>query len=336
MKESRPVPIVLLAGALGAGKTTLLRRLLADPGGRRLAVVVNDFGPLAIDAALVADVAGDTIALANGCLCCSARDDLAAAALALARAVPPPDAIVVETSGVADANAVLRAFTTGVLGRRFVLESACCVVDAASFPALTWSESERVIDQAAAADLVLLNKADLVGADALASIERDLTGALPGMRVVRSVHCDLPGALLAMPRVEPGDATRRRRRRAHSSGIDTVETHDARWTAGAWHARRPIDAHAFAAAVDALPQAVVRAKALLAIAVDADRRDATTMICWQRVGRRSTLERLERAPGRETPGLVALWRTGTLDRPELDARFASCGLEPVARADRAR
>ena len=78
MKESRPVPIVLLAGALGAGKTTLLRRLLADPRGRRLAVVVNDFGPLAIDAALVADVAGDTIALANGCLCCSARDDLAA------------------------------------------------------------------------------------------------------------------------------------------------------------------------------------------------------------------------------------------------------------------
>lgn len=336
MNESRPMPVVLLAGALGAGKTTLLRRLLADPGGRRLAVVVNDFGPLAIDAALVADVAGDMIALANGCLCCSARDDLAAAALALARAAPLPDAIVVETSGVADANAVLRAFTTGVLASRFLLEMSCCVVDAASFPALAWSESERVIDQAAAADLVLLNKTDLVDGDVLASIEHDLAGALPGMRIVRTVHCDLPDALLALPRVESHSTVRRPRRRVRALGNGAVEVHDARWTAGAWHAREPVDVDAFTAAVGALPNAVVRAKALLAIAGDADRLGATTMICWQQVGSRATFECFDRPPRLETPGLVALWRTGTVDRPELDARFAECGLEPITQARRAR
>ena len=86
------VPVIILGGFLGSGKTTLLRRLLQDPGGRQIAVIVNDFGELNVDAALVAEVSDDVVALTNGCLCCSARGDLGIAAKRLMAPNAPPRA----------------------------------------------------------------------------------------------------------------------------------------------------------------------------------------------------------------------------------------------------
>src|SRR5262249_15452168 len=104
-----PIPVTIVSGFLGAGKTTLVQRLLAD-ARERLAVLVNDFAALDVDAALIESAAPDRIALTNGCICCTLRTDLAAAVLELASASPTPERIVVEASGVAEPYGVMEAF----------------------------------------------------------------------------------------------------------------------------------------------------------------------------------------------------------------------------------
>ena len=102
------IPIALITGYLGAGKTTLINRLLAGEHGIRLAVLVNDFGAVNIDAALIQSHDGETISLTNGCVCCSVADDLGAALDAQLARAAPPDRVVLEASGVAETARIAR------------------------------------------------------------------------------------------------------------------------------------------------------------------------------------------------------------------------------------
>jgi G3E family GTPase len=126
------IPITIVSGFLGAGKTTLVNQLLAS-ASERLAVMVNDFAALNIDAELIRTSEPDRIALTNGCVCCTLRDDLVAAALQLAALDPPPDRIVLETSGVADPYGVMEAFYDPALADRLSVDCTVCVVDAEQF-----------------------------------------------------------------------------------------------------------------------------------------------------------------------------------------------------------
>ena len=108
---TEPIPVTIISGFLGAGKTSLLNHILNADHGLRVAVLVNDFGEINIDAALVSGVSGEsTINLSNGCICCSIRDDLLEAAVQLIQRPNPPEYIVVETSGVSDPMAVSLTF----------------------------------------------------------------------------------------------------------------------------------------------------------------------------------------------------------------------------------
>lgn len=153
------IPFVLLGGYLGAGKTTVLNHLLANAGGRRLAVLVNDVGAVNVDAALVAEHDGDTLTLTNGCVCCGLEDDLALTLERVRSLDPAPDHVVMELSGVAQpARVVPWANTPG-----FELDGVVVVADADQLVELAARRyvGDTIDAQLAAADVVLLSKTDL-------------------------------------------------------------------------------------------------------------------------------------------------------------------------------
>jgi G3E family GTPase len=154
------IPLTVIGGFLGAGKTTLLNRLLADGTGRRFAVLVNDFGALDIDGRLVAEHGGDTIALANGCVCCTIGDSLIETLVRMAEAPDRFDHIVVEASGVADPA---RIADLAVLEPRLMRDGVVVVVDAWDVRARAEDRriGDTVVRQIKAADLIVLNKVDI-------------------------------------------------------------------------------------------------------------------------------------------------------------------------------
>ena len=199
-------PFTVIGGFLGAGKTTLLNRLLRSATGRRFAVLVNDFGALDIDSRLVVDHGGDTVALANGCLCCTIGDSLVTTLLALLEKPGRFDHIVVEASGVADPG---RIADLGVLDPRLVRDGVGVVVDAGSVRerAADRRVGDTIARQLAAADLLLLNKTDLAGD--VATLRRWLAAQSPAP-VIEAQHAEVPVDLLfGLPRLggpTPADA----------------------------------------------------------------------------------------------------------------------------------
>lgn len=155
------IPVTVIGGYLGAGKTTCLNNLLAADHGLRLAVLVNDFGAVNIDAGLIARHDGDTIALTNGCVCCAIADDLGAALQAQVVRDLPPDRIVIEASGVADPSRVMR-LAGNWPGCRTA--GTAVLADAATLRARTADKfvGRLVLQQMQAADLLVLNKLDLL------------------------------------------------------------------------------------------------------------------------------------------------------------------------------
>src|SRR6202167_2399418 len=160
------IPVTVITGFLGAGKTTLLRRFLASPEGQGAAVIVNEFGAVGIDDALVRDSADETVLLGNGCVCCITRTDLQAALRRLGfdrehGAVPPFSRIVIETSGLADPGPILQTFSTDrALGGEFHIDVVVAVVDAVNGDAALDSAPEAR-KQVILADRLIISKTDL-------------------------------------------------------------------------------------------------------------------------------------------------------------------------------
>ena len=197
---NRRIALTVIGGFLGAGKTTLLNRLLADARGQRYAVLVNDFGAVNVDAALVASASGDAIALTNGCVCCSIGDDLSAALLRVLQAQPPFDAIVVEASGVSDPWRIAQIASADpmlALGGVLVLADAS-VLREQMRDALLADTLER---QLRAADLIVLNKTDLASAEELQALRDWLDALLPDTPRFETRHAALPRELLHGPQL---------------------------------------------------------------------------------------------------------------------------------------
>ena len=190
------IPVTVLTGFLGAGKTTLLNRLLRDAGGRRYAVIVNEYGELGIDGSLVVGAEEEVYELNNGCVCCKLRGDLIRVASNLVRRPGGFDGIVIETTGLSDPAPIVQTFHLDDLLRQHTrLDSVICVADARHLVAQLRDAPEAGA-QLAQADLVLLNKADLADAAALAEAERAVQQLNPTAELRRSVHGDIPLAQL--------------------------------------------------------------------------------------------------------------------------------------------
>ncbi len=178
------IPVTVVGGYLGAGKTTLINSVLSGDHGRRVAVLVNDFGDVNIDAALIANRDGTTIELTNGCACCTISDGLGEAFLAVADRVPPFDHVIVEASGVADpARLAAWASLPG-----FCLDGIVVLVDPETIQAKSVDRyvGATVLSQISAADLLVLTKSDLVGPASVAAVRSWLQTVHPTAPIVES------------------------------------------------------------------------------------------------------------------------------------------------------
>ena len=183
------IPVTVLTGHLGAGKTTLLNRILREDHGRRYAVIVNEFGAIGIDNDLIVHGDEELFELSNGCVCCTVRGDLVRIAHGLLARPGGFDAIVVETSGLADPGPVAQTFFLDqFLQARTALDSVTTVIDAKHI-LLRLADTHEAEEQVAFADQIVLNKTELVSAAALAEIEgrlRAINALAPIHRAVRA------------------------------------------------------------------------------------------------------------------------------------------------------
>ncbi len=186
------IPVTVLTGYLGAGKTTLLNRILSEPHGKKYAVIVNEYGEEGIDGALVVNSDEEIFEMNNGCICCTVRGDLIRVISGLLKRSTNFDGILVETTGLADPAPVAQTFFADEeIAAKAKIDSIVTVVDAKHLP-LRLKDSREAQEQIAFADVILLNKADLVSADELAGVERAIRGINRFAKIVRTTKCDVP------------------------------------------------------------------------------------------------------------------------------------------------
>jgi G3E family GTPase len=174
--SSEKVPVTVLTGYLGAGKTTLLNRILSEPHGKRYAVIVNEFGEIGIDNDLVLGADEETFEMNNGCICCTVRGDLIRIIDELMRRKGKFDGIIVETTGLADPAPVAQTFFMDEnIGRKTKLDAVVTVADA-KWLTERLKDAPEAKNQIAFADVILINKTDLVSPDELSDVEARIRG----------------------------------------------------------------------------------------------------------------------------------------------------------------
>jgi len=188
---SDKIPVTVLTGYLGAGKTTLLNRILSEPHGKKYAVIVNEFGEIGIDNDLVVGADEEVFEMNNGCICCTVRGDLIRIIDGLMRRKGKFDAIIVETTGLADPAPVAQTFfVDDAVGRKTKLDAVVTVADA------KWlndrlKDAPEAKNQIAFADVILVNKTDLVSDDDLREVESRIRAINPYAKVHKTERCQI-------------------------------------------------------------------------------------------------------------------------------------------------
>ena len=243
------VPVTIVTGFLGSGKTTLIRHALTHAHSRRLALIVNEFGDVGIDGEILKSCGATScpeeniVELANGCICCTVADDFAPAIAALLALEPPPEHIIVETSGLALPKPLVKAFDWPELRARLTVDGVIAVVDAGAVAAGRFADDPAAVaaqraadpsldhdnpleevyeDQLLCADMIVLNKTDLLAAPELARVRAEIAGAIPrAVKIVETSEGRIdPAVLLGLRAAAEDDLAQR------PSHHDAEEGHD--------------------------------------------------------------------------------------------------------------
>ena len=304
---SARVPVTVVGGYLGAGKTTLVNHLLRNAGGRRLAILVNDFGSLPIDADLIEAEEDDLISIAGGCVCCSFGSDLMGALRKLAARTPAPDHLLIETSGVALPGSVARSVA---LLAAFSIDGVLVIADAETVQARAADAymGDTITRQLEDADLVILNKTDLVEVGKLEALRTWMHEAAPRARLIESVRAAVPVEVmfgLDVPQTRTTGALA-------SGAIRPPEDASARYESVSFAVAHPLDGERMGRVLARPGCGLVRAKGVL--------RDVDgTLKVLHLVGARLEVTReVTRFAGTGATGLACIGLRGQLDRARIE------------------
>jgi len=249
---ARKIPATVVTGFLGAGKTSIIRRLLENANGRRIALIINEFGDIGVDGEILKGCGiedctdEDILELANGCICCTVADDFIPTMEALLGRERKPDRIIIETSGLAMPKPLVKAFNWPDIRTRVTVDAVVTVVDGpavanglfASDPAAVRAQreddaalehesplEELFEEQLSCADMVVINKADRLDSDTLGSVTAEVEGQLrPSVKVVTAAHGAVdPTVLLGLGAAAEDDLDARP---SHHDGVDDHDHDD--------------------------------------------------------------------------------------------------------------
>ena len=305
----RSLPLTIIGGFLGAGKTTVLNQLLVKPHGLRLVVLVNDFGSINIDAALVSSRTKDVIGLANGCACCNVSGDLTRALIDIAQQEEAPDAIVLEASGLAEPGGIAQI---ALMNPAIRVDGMVSLVDAVTLQELATDPHTRALfhNQLAAADLLVLSKIDLLDETEKKQARDWLAAEFPDKPVLEALNGDVPEQAIL------GIDSKRDLRAESQASYD----HEHQFDSLSFTVDEALDRERLHALFESLPKSLLRAKGVLNLAEEPER-----PTIYQRVGARWSYTTAE-PWGDETPQtrLVFIARRGTVNIAAIQKALNGC------------
>ncbi len=277
----KKIPVTIVTGALGAGKTTFVNYVLTEEHGLRIGVIVNEYGAVGIDGDLIIASKERMIELPNGCICCTVRGDLISAARKLL-ATKKIDYLMIETSGLAEVIPVAQTFNAPELIEKAELDSIICVIDAENYEE-NMKRNRTALEQLQSADLVLLNKVDLVDKKKIETIKKEIKKKISKAQIIETVKGKAPLRLLlntAQFDTQKHLAWKKEEHEhAHATGIESYSC-----------VTGPVDSDKIQEFWENLPDNIFRAKGIVCIKESEPGAEDELRIVFHKVGKRTEME----------------------------------------------
>jgi G3E family GTPase len=314
---SSPIPLTIIGGFLGSGKTSLLNHIINNTRGKRFAVLVNDFGEINIDAKLVVSVEGETISLANGCVCCVIRDDLLKEVIRLFDRDPLPEHIVIESSGVAKPVSVAETFLNPAVQHLVEVQNMITLLDADLVIDDQADYTDLAYSQIAVADLVVINKTDLVPPQRLETVRQKVEAIVPRARILETTFGKVPLDLIFDDQMSRAMESLRGKNKILTP--HNAPDHGGEFATWTFRSEAEWSFSALQRAVEHLPKGIFRAKGM--VRLDLDTEDYGIL---QVTGRRGWPKLMEPESDEDkgvTTELVFIGKPGSTTNDGLKAHF---------------